>query len=86
MSELAGVLPRSFTSFRTLEKRIQLHGEEQTEKDQHDQDVSSNVCPERIEVPEPDTFRATTLKSLQGVQSNEEAVSRRAVEMGERSS
>ena len=60
-----------------------MHEEEQVERDQHEQVVSPNVCPERREVPETDTSPAKTLTVLQGTCTSEQTVSRSAVDVSD---
>ena len=83
MSEIAGNLPRTFMSFRNLERGTQLHEEERTERDLREQNVSPNVCPERVEVPETDTSPVKTLAILQRACTSQRTVRKSAVDMSE---
>ena len=85
MSEFAGNLLRIFISFRNLERRNQLQEEEQTKRNQRKQDFPPIVCPNRIEVPETCTSPEKTLAVLQGTNASKQAVSKGAVDLGEKS-
>ena len=74
-SKFAGDLPMTFISFLNWERGTQSHKKERTEIDLCDQDVSPNVCPERVEVPETDTTTAKSLTILQRLRTGEQTVS-----------
>ena len=61
--------------------KTQMHEDESTENDRAVQDNSSNVCPERAEVPEINTYPAKNLVILEGAQTNEQAFSSRGQEV-----
>ena len=48
MSKFAGKLPRTFIKLRILERRTHKHEEEQAGGDLCEQDVSPDVCSERV--------------------------------------
>ena len=63
-----------------------MHEEDRTERDLRDQNVSSNVCPKRVEVPETDTSPAITLIFSRKASTSEQTVSKGAVDVSELSS
>ena len=83
MSKFAGNIPRTFKSFRKIKRGTQKNKEERFERDLCDQDVSTNLCPARVEVPETNTSPAKTLTNLQGFRTSVQAISRRTVGVDE---
>ena len=63
-----------------------MHEENQTGRDLRDRNVSSNVCPKRIEVPETDMSPAKTLIFSRKASTSEQRVSKGAVDVSELSS
>ena len=67
MKKNAGNLPRTFIGVRNLDTKTPLREEERTERELWYQEVSPNLCPERVEVPEIDTSPVKVLTILQGL-------------------